>query len=135
EKAGKKIRCPHCSKVTLAPEPELMVAEADEAAAPVPPRFRLRVLPILAVLGLTLVITACSVYANLSFTVTNRVNFKYFPPFRPHHDANSNRHLGAEYFSIAKAIVAGEGFANAFREKTGPTARMPPVLPALRAAL
>src|SRR5690606_18841975 len=35
----------------------------------------------------------------------------------------------------ARALVAGEGFSNPFRESTGPTAWMPPVLPAILAAL
>jgi hypothetical protein len=75
------------------------------------------------------------VYANLSFLVKKGENYKYFPPFRPHHNANWNRHLGAEYHEIAKSIIAGEGFSSPFKEKTGPTAWMPPILPYLTAAL
>src|SRR6185369_15659625 len=61
--------------------------------------------------------------------------YNYFPPFQPNHNANNNHHLGAEYFQIAQSIYAGEGFSSPFREKTGPTAWMPPALPALLAGL
>lgn len=44
-------------------------------------------------------------------------------------------HLGAEYDSIAVAIRSGRGFSDPFREATGPTAWMPPVLPYLTAGL
>jgi hypothetical protein len=40
-----------------------------------------------------------------------------------------------EYFNIARALAGGEGFANAIGAPTGPTAWMPPVLPALLAGL
>ena len=43
-------------------------------------------------------------------------------------------HRGAEYDSIAHAIVAGRGFSDPFRSASGPTAWMPPVLPYLLAA-
>jgi hypothetical protein len=36
--------------------------------------------------------------------------------------------LGAEYESIARSILAGNGYANPFTEETGKTAWMPPVL-------
>jgi hypothetical protein len=82
-----------------------------------------------------LVVTGSSVYANLSFLVKTPVYYKYFPPFFPHHNANMNHHLGAEYFCIAQSIVNGDGFASPFHEKTGPTAWMPPILPAFLACL
>ncbi|GIX00300.1 MAG: hypothetical protein KatS3mg111_3632 [Pirellulaceae bacterium] len=44
-------------------------------------------------------------------------------------------HLGAEYDSIAQAIRQGRGFADPFRTESGPTAWMPPVLPAITALL
>lgn len=44
-------------------------------------------------------------------------------------------HLGAEYDNIAQAIFQGRGFSNPFREQTGPTAWMAPVLPYLLAAV
>src|SRR5205823_1647858 len=44
-------------------------------------------------------------------------------------------HLGAEYLCIAQALAAGRGFADPFREPTGPTAWMPPILPTFTAAL
>src|SRR5207248_7161169 len=90
---------------------------------------------ILAVILLVAAIFACSIYANLSFTVTNQASYKYFPPFKAYVNANHNNHLGAEYFNIAKAMVAGEGFANPFGIQTGPTAWMPPVLPTILAGL
>ena len=81
------------------------------------------------------VVIACSVYANLSFALTDRASYQYFPPFKKYVNRNDNRHLGAEYLNIAKAMVDGDGFANPFHEKTGPTAWMPPVLPAILAVL
>src|SRR5689334_4570267 len=80
-------------------------------------------------------IVACSVYANLSFAVTDRAAYRFFPPFERGVNANDNGHLGAEYFNIARSLTAGQGFANPFPEATGPTAWMPPVLPLLLAGL
>ena len=91
--------------------------------------------PVVAAAVLTAAIVACSVYANLSFAVTRPASYRYFPPFERGVNANDNRHLGAEYFNIAQALVAGQGFANPFKERTGPTAWMPPVLPVLEAGL
>src|SRR5579871_2893436 len=85
--------------------------------------------------ALTVVLVACSVYANLSSAVTDRDGYAWFPPFEPGNNANHNDHLGAEYFNIATAMRAGEGFASPFREPTGPTAWMPPVLPTVLAGL
>jgi hypothetical protein len=84
---------------------------------------------------LAVAIAACSLYANLSFAVSNSADYRYFPPFRPHVNANSNSHLGGEYFNIAQALVRGEGFAHPFDRPTGPTAWQPPVLPILLAGL
>jgi hypothetical protein len=89
----------------------------------------------LAVLAMIFVLAGCAVYANLSFAVTNRAHYKYFPPFREFANANDNNHLGAEYYSIARSLVAGEGFSSPFKEKTGPTAWMPPMLATFLAAL
>jgi hypothetical protein len=91
--------------------------------------------PLLAAVFVIVVVFGCSIYANLSFAVKNRVNFKYFPPFKPFVDQNNNRHLGAEYYSIAKSIVAGKGFSSPFQEDTGPTAWMPPILSGILAAV
>jgi hypothetical protein len=44
-------------------------------------------------------------------------------------------HLGAEYYSIGLALSDGRGFSDPFSEITGPTAWMPPLYPALLAAL
>ena len=82
-----------------------------------------------------IVMIGCGVYANLSFLVTNRDDFKYFPPFRANENQNLNTHLGGEYFNIANALADGEGFSNPFRDRTGPTAWMPPILPAILACL
>jgi hypothetical protein len=46
-----------------------------------------------------------------------------------------NGHLGAEYFNIAESLTRGRGFADPFREPTGPTAWMPPALPFIQAGL
>ncbi len=78
-------------------------------------------------------VVGCAAYANLSFAVTNPVNYRYFPPFKPHANANTNSHLGAEYYNIARSVYRGQGFSSPFGENTGPTAWMPPVLPAIEA--
>lgn len=44
-------------------------------------------------------------------------------------------HLGGEYFNIARALLEGRGFSDPFGERTGPTAWMPPLYPALLAGL
>jgi hypothetical protein len=90
-------------------------------------------MPLLAVIFVIVSIYACAIYANLSFAVTKPADYRYFPPFRPGVNRNMNRHLGAEYYNIAKAMVKGEGFANPFWEQTGPTAWMAPVLPCILA--
>lgn len=87
------------------------------------------------VLFLVSVALGCSVYANLSFAVTDTAHYCWFPPFEPHASYNMNDHLGGENFNIARSLRAGEGFADPFDEKTGPTAWMPPVLPVVLAAL
>lgn len=74
-------------------------------------------------------------WANLSWDVTDSEDFKYFPPFKAGFDRNGNRHLGAEYFSIARAIADGRGFSDPFGADTGPTAWMPPVLCWIEAGL
>jgi hypothetical protein len=84
---------------------------------------------------LAVAVFGCAIYANLSFAVTRPADYRFFPPFEPNHNANMNRHLGWEYFYIAQAIVRGQGFANPFGAPTGPTAWMPPLLPALLAGL
>ena len=67
--------------------------------------------------------------------VTNGADYGYFPPFQSDVNLNMNHHLGGEYLNIARALAAGEGFANLFGESSGPTAWMPPVLPAILAFL
>jgi predicted RNA-binding Zn-ribbon protein involved in translation (DUF1610 family) len=141
ELVGKKIKCPKCGVVMAVPLPAPMDDSATEVEplddeAPVARVSIWSKLARVSAVALTVfVIIGCGVYANLSYTVTNRVNYKYFPPFQPYNDGNMNKHLGAEYHEIAKSILAGEGFANPFKEKTGPTAWMPPILPYLLASL
>jgi hypothetical protein len=84
---------------------------------------------------LALAIIACSVYANLSYLVTDPADYRFFPPFEEGLNANRNTHLGGENYNIARALVAGDGFANPFGRQTGLTAWMPPVVPALFAGL
>jgi hypothetical protein len=94
--------------------------------------------PFLAAVVLIAAVFACAIYTNLSFAVKDQdpAKLRYFPPFEAYRDANDNRHLGAEYFNIAKSMRAGEGFANPFNNvKTGPTAWMPPVLSVILAGL
>jgi hypothetical protein len=86
-----------------------------------------------AVLALGVIWT--SFYVNSSFSVVRPETYRFFPPFRVGEDRNWNDHLGAEYFSIARSLYEGRGFANPFRQETGPTAWMPPVLPGLMATV
>lgn len=90
-----------------------------------------------AAIALTAAVVACSVYANLSFTVTDPAAYRFFPPFERGVNANENRHLGAltEYARIGRSLVKGQGFADPFDQRTGPTAWMPPILPAFLAGL
>jgi hypothetical protein len=90
--------------------------------------------PIVTAMVLTGGLFLCSIYANLSFLVSDPANYQFFPPFE-RHNGNHNEHLGAEYFNIAQALVRGEGFASPWGEPTGPTAWMPPVLPTILATL
>jgi hypothetical protein len=90
------------------------------------------ILPVLALAGFAII---CSIYANLSFLVKDTAHYRYFPPYAPGININRNDHLGGEYLNIARALRDGEGFANPFEEKTGPTAWMPPVLPVVLAGL
>lgn len=94
-----------------------------------------RPFPFLTALVLIVGIIACAIYANLSFAVENPADYRYFPPFERGIDRNDNKHLGAEYLNIAQSLRRGEGFANPFPARTGPTAWMPPVLPALLAGM
>jgi hypothetical protein len=92
-------------------------------------------LPIRAAFVVAAAVCAFSLYANFSLMVTERANYRYFPPFRSYADFNMNDHLGAEYCNVAQALAAGDGFADPFRDPTGPTAWMPPALPTFLAAL
>ena len=84
---------------------------------------------------LAVLIALCAGYANLSFFVHDRANFRFFPPFQAGYNGNANLHLGAEYLNIARALVDGRGFSDPFAACTGSTAWMPPVYPVLIAAL
>ncbi len=88
-----------------------------------------------ALVLLAVFIALCAGYANLSFFVHDRADFRFLPPFEAGYDGNDNFHLGAEYFNIARALVDGRGFSDPFAAGTGPTAWMPPVYPVLIAAL
>jgi hypothetical protein len=101
----------------------------------VPPPAPVRRTPLLATLALVAGVSACSIYANLSFLVTKPADYRFFPPFRRSVNKNWNRDLGSENLNIARSIRAGEGFANPFGERTGPTAWMPPALPAVLTGL
>jgi hypothetical protein len=90
----------------------------------------------LSVIVLIIVVFGCSIYANLSFAITDKEYLEYLPPFKPRINANWNHHLGAEYFHIAQALAAGKGFSDPFTNlESGPTAWMPPILPAILVSL
>ncbi len=90
---------------------------------------------LVAAVFVTTLVFACAIYANLALLVTNKANYKYFPPFKAFVNGNSNDHLGAEYYCIAKSLVAGEGYSSPFKDRTGPTAWMPPLLSFLLAGI
>jgi len=136
--AGKKVKCPKCGQVVLAPcpvprpEPE---TESDEVVEVIPEPRVAKSLSIIATVVVAFAIFGFAIWANSSYLITNRVHFQYIPPFKKYVNDNDNHHLGAEYYNIAKAIVAGRGYADPFGEPTGPTAWMPPVLPLILAGL
>ena len=105
--AGRSIRCPKCGGTVWSPAGRCRAPFRPRPQRGSPDRQR-------------------TVIADTS-TYGFAVNASLYP--------NSNDHLGAEYFSIAKSLYAGEGFSSPFVEKTGPTAWMPPVLPAFLASL
>jgi hypothetical protein len=84
---------------------------------------------------LATVVYGCAIYANLSGAVRHSADYRFFPPFKPHVDANRTRDLASENFNIATSLVQGKGFANPFVTQTGPTAWMPPLLPLIEAGL
>jgi len=43
-------------------------------------------------------VVVCTVYANLSFAVTNPADYRFFPPFRAFDNGNRNFELGGENF-------------------------------------
>jgi hypothetical protein len=91
--------------------------------------------PTLALVAFASGIYLCAAYANLASAVRRSADFRFFPPFKPHVDANHNRDLAAENYNIARSLRDGDGFANPFAARTGPTAWMPPILPAVLASL
>lgn len=76
-----------------------------------------------------------SLYANIPHALELRSLYGYVPPFIEGSDRQMVTHLGGENLFIAKALNDGRGFADPFQEPTGPTAWMPPVLPAIQAVL
>jgi hypothetical protein len=91
--------------------------------------------PVGAALTVSGAVVWCSLYANLALFVERPADYRFFPPFRPGVNKNRNLELGDECFSIARALLAGRGFADPFQERTGPTAWMPPLLPGILAGL
>ncbi|MBN9518092.1 hypothetical protein J0H58_06180 [bacterium] len=76
-------------------------------------------------------VAACAVWANVPrYYVIDDDDCRYFPPFRVGVNRVYTHHLGGEYLHIARALRAGRGFADPFRVESGPTAWMPPALPA-----
>jgi hypothetical protein len=92
-------------------------------------------IPRLPALVVSVVIVVCAIYANLALAVTNPANYRFFPPFEPNVNVNLNRRLGGEVYEIAKSLLAGQGYANPFKEQTGPTSWTAPVQTMLVAAL
>src|ERR1022692_4824185 len=104
--AGKIVKCPRCGSAVLVP------ASSVPPPSPPPSPTSQRRFWIPAGIFLIAALFGCSIYANLSFTVTNGANYQYFPPFKKYVNDNDNKHLGAEYFNIARSMAAGEGFSS-----------------------
>lgn len=92
-----------------------------------PPRSRLVVPGLVVVLVVT-------VYAHAvpMFGMDGR---RFLPPFQSDVIHRSLIHLGAENFRIGYRVARGQGFADPFGIRSGPTAWMPPVYPVLCAGL
>ncbi len=63
---------------------------------------------------LTTVVFGCAVWANLSFVISNPALLRFIPPFEAGVDQNNNGNMRGEYYQIARALVAGKGFAHPF---------------------
>ena len=85
--------------------------------------------------SLVAVVFLVSFYTNLSYFVKEPQQLRFFPPFVEGVNLNHNAHLGAEYYFIAEALVAGKGFSDPFQVDSGPTAWMPPLYTFLLAVL
>jgi hypothetical protein len=81
---------------------------------------------------LAVAIFGTSAYANLPHAFGLSRDYRWVPPFDGR-DLSMVDHLGGEHRSIAEALAAGRGFADPFREQTGPTAWMAPALPMIQA--
>lgn len=82
------------------------------------------------------VVVGCTAWADAAkYLVTDPAEYAYFPPFVANENRLTTHHLGGEYLEITFALRAGRGFADPFKEPSGPTAWMPPVLPFLQAAV
>lgn len=84
---------------------------------------------------IVLAVVGCTLYASAELLVRDPAACRFFPPFVPHVNANGSWGLGGEYFNIARALAAGEGYAHPFVGRTGPTAWQPPALPTFLAVL
>jgi hypothetical protein len=84
---------------------------------------------------LTVVILACSAWANLPLFLTDRSLLRFIPPFEANANWNRNRELAYEYSNIAASLLAGKGYADPFTYPTGPTAWQPPVYPLVLAGV
>src|SRR5689334_15863529 len=93
---------------------------------------RLPLLPLLFLIGS---VYLCACYASLALAVRHSAHYRYFPPFRPHVNANYTRDLAAENYNIARSLLAGKGYAHPFVMDTGATSWMPPLLPTIQAGL
>ncbi len=86
--------------------------------------------------GLTIVLAAIvlttSLYANIAHMLGLQWFFRFVPPFTGR-DSWMMDHLGGEHRWIATALAAGKGFSDPFREPTGPSAWVAPVLPFIQA--
>src|SRR5262249_22120174 len=110
---GRRVNCPDCGSPIALPEidalADLQVSDVIEEAIPTPPPRRWAF------------VAASTLIAGFCYSCA------YVASISP----NNNHHLGAEYLHMAKALVAGDGYASPFGGQTGPTAWMPPILPTI----
>src|SRR5262249_42744310 len=85
---------------------------------PLPGHSWVKSLPPGPALAVAVSVVLGMIYADMAFAVIDPADYRFFPPFQRGHNANLSRTQGGETYEIAKALLAGEGFAHPMRERT-----------------